>query len=154
MTLNIWTVWVGDMGKTYSSIDEMDDKSQQGIAALSYEDEKIEMAILCWVPWVVRLLYLGSKFYRRFYPKLILTNHRVLMFKRGWIREKSEDFTLDEITSIEYTKGIFKGKITIQGAGFEETYRTPKDTGQEFATAARESLREDTDDDTKQATPA
>ena len=133
------------MGTTYDSLDELDGKSQSAIEALTYDDEEIEMVILCWVPWLVRISYLGSKYYRRFYPKLILTDQRVLMFKRGWIRERSNDFTLDEITSFEYTKGVIKGKITVQGAGFEESYKTPKDTGQEFTTAARERLRKSAD---------
>lgn len=128
------------MATVYESLDEMDSKSAQAIEALLYEDEDIEYAILGKVPWLVKAIYLFHPFYKRFYHKLLLTDRRILAFKRGWFREKSTDYTLDEITSIEYTKGIFTGKINIQGAGFEESYKTPTETGREFVTLARKHL--------------
>lgn len=76
--------------------------------------------------------------YNRFSEKLVLTDQRILMFKRGWIRESSEDYSLDEITSISLDKGMFSAKMKIQGAGINDAFRLLAEEGRDFQTAVRE----------------
>lgn len=123
------------MGKTYSDLADFDDKTSNVIEALLYSDETFITGIQAyasifttWWRW----------WYNRFSRKLILTDQRILMFKRGWIRESSEDYTLDEITSISFDKGMFSARMKIQGAGINDSFQLPAQEGRDFQKAVRE----------------
>lgn len=123
------------MGKTYNSLEDFDSKTSNAIEQLIYSDETFIVGIQAyasifttWWRW----------WYDRFSEKLILTDQRILMFKRGWIRESSEDYTLDEITSISFDKGMFSAKMKIQGAGISDSFRLPAEEGRDFQKAVRE----------------
>ena len=124
------------MGKTYPRLDEFDSKTAESLEAMMYSDEEFVSGIRTYANFLTRT---GWK-YEKMSRKLILTNQRLLMYKRGWIREVSEDYNLDEITSIGFEKNLFSAKMSIQGAGIDESYKLPKDEGREFATKARELL--------------
>ena len=132
------------MVKTYSSLDDFDNKTQAALERILHDDETFITAILGKVTVFTRALFLGTGLYERVYQKLILTDRRVIAYKRGWIRQRSNDFPLDAITTVEYTKGVITGKIAFQGAGFEKRYKTSKDTGLSFSIAVSEQLQHDT----------
>ena len=129
------------MVKTYSSLDDFDDKTRTQLERILHDDEEFITGILGKVTVVTRAIFLGTGFYERVYQKLILTDQRVIAYKRGWFRQRSIDFPLDEITSVEYTKGMIRGKIAFQGAGFEKRYKTPKSTGLDFSVAVSKQLQ-------------
>ena len=73
---------------------------------------------------------------------LAATNRRVLFVDKGRFGKlKIEDFTYDEITTIESSPGILLGKLTLYTSGNREIFRNVyKDTCQDFATHLRNKL--------------
>lgn len=78
--------------------------------------------------------------------KLVLTNQRVIHFKRGFIKESSKDFSLEDIASIEYDKGYVMRKVTLEGQGISNDYQTLEDFGRKFVTAVREQMQRHAED--------
>lgn len=113
----------------YHSLDEFDDKRRQALESLLYSDEQFLYAID-----VYDAIFLAKK--RA--SKLVLTNQRVIAFKKAFIKETSKDFSIDEIASIEHNKGYVMRKISLEGHGFSEEYQTLEDFGRGFVTAVRE----------------
>lgn len=50
---------------------------------------------------------------------LVLTDRRVVFIEDNALRQRSEDFLLDNITSVQYSRGVLWGTITIYSAGTE-----------------------------------
>lgn len=111
---------------SYSTLEELDRKTQKGVQGALFQDEVFLGAIDC------RDSILPS---RR--TKLILTDQRILSFKRGFLRQKTKDFDRDRISNIEFSKGILFRKLSLNGSGFAESWYVDYSTGQQFATAAR-----------------
>lgn len=72
--------------------------------------------------------------------KLVLTDQRIIRMKSGLVRSKTEDYNLEEITSIQFNRGLRKSKLKLQGSAIDDTYPTTKRHGRAFATAARERM--------------
>lgn len=51
---------------------------------------------------------------------LILTDRRVILYKKGMIRRSTTDFARDEITNVSFDKGVFRRKLTISGSAFKK----------------------------------
>lgn len=113
----------------YYSLDDFDTKRGRALEALLYEDETFIYAID-----VYDAILLPST--RA--SKLVLTDQRVIAFKRAFIKESSRDFSLDDLVRIEYEKGMVMRKITIEGHGISDDYQVLEDLGRTFATAVRE----------------
>lgn len=73
-------------------------------------------------------------------PKLVLTDTRIIRLKSGRIRSKSEDYRLEEITSIQFNRGIRTSKLKLQGPAIDDEYKVTKRLGQPFTSAAREQM--------------
>ncbi|WP_187432961.1 PH domain-containing protein [Natronococcus pandeyae] len=115
----------------YHSIDDFDSKRREAIESLLYSDEQFIYGIDVYDA----ILLTGKRA-----SKLVLTDQRVIEFKRGFIKENSKDYSLDEIASIEHKKGYVMRKITLQGHGFDEDYQTLEDFGRQFVTTVREQM--------------
>ena len=72
--------------------------------------------------------------------KLVLTDQRVIEFQRGFIRESSKDFRLEDIASIEYDKGYVMRRVTLEGQGISKDFQTLEEYGRTFVTAVREQM--------------
>ena len=117
--------------KEYSSIDQFDDKRRSALSSLLYSDETFIYAIDVYDA-VFRTDARASK--------LVLTDQRVIEFQRGFIRESSKDFRLEDIASIEYDKGYVMRKVTLEGQGISKDFQTLEDYGRTFVTAVREQM--------------
>lgn len=111
---------------SYNTIEELDRKTQKGVQGALFQDEVFLGAIDC----------RDSLFPSR-RTKLILTDQRILTFKRGFLRQKTKDYDRDRISNIEFSKGILYRKLSVNGSGFTESWYVDYSTGQQFATAAR-----------------
>ncbi|MDS0283488.1 PH domain-containing protein [Haloarcula onubensis] len=112
----------------YNALSDLESKRQEALKSLLYDDEEFIYAI------DINDAFLMKKARA---SKLVLTNQRVIEFKRGFIKETSKDFLLDEIASIEHKKGYVKRKISLEGHGASSEYQTLQDFGRKFVTAVR-----------------
>ncbi|SFS07006.1 PH domain-containing protein [Halomicrobium zhouii] len=119
------------MATVYESLDEFDSRSRDGIERMLYDGETFIGAIPCWDFMVTR----------RSATKLILTDQRVVAYKRGIIRQKEKDVLLPRITSIGFKKGILFGKIVLKGAGFKYSNYVSRSKGRGFASEIRNQTR-------------
>jgi len=116
----------------YGSLADFDQKRRDALESLLYSDETFIYAID-----VYDAFFLTKK--RA--SKLVLTNQRVIHFKRGFVKESSKDFGLEDIASIEYDKGYVMRKITLEGQGISNEYQTLENYGRTFVTAVREQMQ-------------
>lgn len=115
----------------YSSLADFDKKRGNALESLLYSDEQFIYGID-----VYDALFLsGARA-----SKLVLTDRRVIEFKRGFIKESSKDFKLDDIASIEYDKGYVTRKVTLEGSGISNEYQTLENYGRTFVTSVREQI--------------
>lgn len=84
----------------------------------------------------------SGRFRSKHNTKLVLTNQRVIRMKSGMVRSKTEDYSLEDITSIQFNRGIRKSELKLQGSAIDDTYSTTKRHGQAFVSAARERMAE------------
>lgn len=119
------------MVNEYHKLEDFDKKRRKTLESLLYSDEQFLYGID---------VYDAILFTKRRASKLVLTDRRVIEFKRGFIRENSKDYSLDDIASIEHKKGYIRRKISLQGSGFSEQFQTLEDFGREFVTAARQQM--------------
>lgn len=73
-------------------------------------------------------------------PKLVLTENRIIRLNSGMVRSKSEDYQLEQITSIQFNRGIRTSKLKLQGPAIDDEYKVTKRTGQPFVKAVREQM--------------
>lgn len=116
----------------YGSLKEFDQKRGDALESLLYSDETFIYAID---------VYDAILLTKKRASKLVLTNQRVIHFKRGFIKESSKDFSLEDIASIEYDKGYVMRKVTLEGQGISNDYQTLEDFGRKFVTAVREQMQ-------------
>lgn len=129
----------------YSSLADFDGKRRKALEPLLYSGEKFIYGID-----VYDALFLsGARA-----SKLVLTDRRVIQFKRGFIKESSKDFSLDEIASIEYDKGYVMRKVTLEGQGISNEYQTLENYGRTFVTAVREQIARNENGEPPIDTPA
>lgn len=69
--------------------------------------------------------------------KLILTDQRLIAFKRGMIRQSIEDYDRDRISSVGFEKGIIYRKLKVNGSGFSKKWTVDRADGQQFSAALR-----------------
>lgn len=119
------------MPTIYESIDEFDNKTAQGIEDMMYENETFLISIPC----------RDFIFSKRSATKLVLTDRRVIAFKRGFIRQKQKDVLLEKITSIGFKKGIFSGKLYLKGPGFSYKNSVNRSDGSKFASEIRQQTQ-------------
>ena len=115
----------------YSSLADFDRKRRSALESLLYSDEQFIYGIDVYDA----LFRSGARS-----SKLVLTDRRVIMFKRGFIKESSKDFNLDDIASIEYDKGYVMRKVTLEGQGISKEYQTLENHGRTFVTSVREQM--------------
>ncbi|QNG55307.1 PH domain-containing protein [Pseudonocardia petroleophila] len=48
---------------------------------------------------------------------IVLTDRRMFFLKDGWMSQKSEDFPLERISSIQWSSGVLLGTITVFASG-------------------------------------
>lgn len=116
---------------SYNTLKELDRKTRKGVQGALFQDEVFLGAIDC----------RDSLFASR-RTKLILTDQRILTFKRGFLRQKTKDYDRNRISNIEFSKGILSRKISLNGSGFTESWYVDYSTGQQFATAARSKSKQ------------
>jgi len=116
------------MGTIYESIDDFDTKTAKGIESMLYSSESFIGAIPCW----------DFMFSKRSATKLVLTDHRIIAFKRGFIRQKEKDALLEKVTSIGFKKGFLFGKIYLKGPGFSYKNLVSRSNGRKFASEIRQ----------------
>lgn len=122
----------------YRSLDDFDTKRRTALDSLLYADETFIYATDVYDA----VLLTGARA-----TKLVLTDRRVIQFKRGVIKESSKDFSLDDIASIEYDKGYVNRTITLEGSGFSNEYKMLEDSGRTFVTAVREQMSQNAQGD-------
>ncbi|HET6388383.1 PH domain-containing protein [Hyphomicrobium sp.] len=59
-----------------------------------------------------------------FHDYLIITDQRVLTWARGLIKSSVDSFALEDISSVEATKGVLLGEITLNIRGAKERFRS------------------------------
>ena len=116
----------------YGSLEGFDQKRRNALESLLYSDETFIYAID-----VYDAFFMSKK--RA--SKLVLTTQRVIHFKKGFIKESSKDFSLEDIASIEYDKGYVMRKVTLEGQGISNDYQTLDNFGRKFVTAVREQMQ-------------
>lgn len=69
---------------------------------------------------------------------VVLTDRRILLFRRSLWRTTTEDIALDAITSVEWSSGAVGGTLTIIAAGGRvEVTKMPRSDGEAMAAAIR-----------------
>jgi Bacterial PH domain/Short C-terminal domain len=69
---------------------------------------------------------------------LVLTDRRLLFVKEGMFgRGKTEDFTFDRITSVEFSKGMATADLKVLAMGNESKFNVNKDDGKEMTDLIR-----------------
>jgi Bacterial PH domain/Short C-terminal domain len=69
---------------------------------------------------------------------LVLTDRRLLFVKEGMFgRGKTEDFTFDRITSVEFSKGMATADLKVMAMGNESKFNVNKDDGKEMTDLIR-----------------
>ena len=116
----------------YDSLGDLDRRRRKAVKKALFEGEEFIMAIDC----------KEGRIRSNTNRKLVLTSGRVLSVRKGLIGSSTEDYTLDEITSIQYNTGLRSGKLRLQGAAIDDEFPTPKSLGQEFANAVREQKQQ------------
>lgn len=111
---------------TYASLADFNGRIRQNIEASMFQGEQFLGALDTW--HLVRLTTTEL---------LILTDQRILLYKKGIVRESTRDYDRDKITNVRFDKGLLRRKLKISGSTFSETWRVPHKGGQEFAAAIR-----------------
>jgi Bacterial PH domain/Short C-terminal domain len=69
---------------------------------------------------------------------LVLTDRRLLFVKEGMFgRGKTEDFTFDRITSVEFSKGMATADLKVMAMGNESKFNVNKDDGKDMTDLLR-----------------
>ena len=116
--------------KKYDSLDSLPRRQRKAIKNMLFDGEEFVMAIDC------RKGRVRSKHNK----KLVVTDARVFSMKKGLMRRASEDYSLNDISSIQFSKGIRKSKIRLQGSGIDDEYPAKKSHGEAFVAAVREQI--------------
>jgi hypothetical protein len=119
------------MATVYESTSDFDSKSQDRIEEMLHSGEKFIGAIPCW----------DFHFSKRSATKLVLTDKRLIAYKRGFIREKEDDVILDQLTSVGFKKGILFGKLKLRASGFSFKKYVSRSSGKPFASEIRNQTR-------------
>lgn len=118
--------------KQYDSIDELTRRYRKRVQTQMFDGEEFVKAIDT----------KAGRIRSKHNEKLVLTDQRILRVAAGVVRSTTEDYSISEITSIEFNRGVRKSKLTIQGAAIDESFPTTKRHGETFATEARKQLAE------------
>ena len=111
---------------SYSTVDELGRRVRDNVDATMFRGEQFLGGIDTW--HLFRFLYTEI---------LVLTDQRIILYRKGLIRESTRDFDRDQITNVRFDKGMFRRKLSINGSSFSKTWRVPYRGGQEFAAAIR-----------------
>ena len=114
--------------KRYESLDDLPRRYRKRVKDLLFEDEEFVLAIDT----------KSGRVRSKHNAKLVLTDSRILRVKSGLVRSESEDYSLDEISSIQFNRGLRKSELVLQGSAIDDTYTTTKRHGEAFASAARQ----------------
>ncbi|TCO50744.1 PH domain-containing protein [Actinocrispum wychmicini] len=72
---------------------------------------------------------------------VVLTDRRLLFLKDGVMRQVTEDFPLDKVSSVQWSAGLALGSFTIFASGNKAEIKSiNKKDGKQIADAARERL--------------
>ena len=114
----------------YSSLDELPRRYRKRAEEQLFDGEEFVRAIDTKT----------GRFRSKHNQKLVLTDSRVIRMKSGVIRSNTEDYRLEDITSIQFDRGVRTSKITLQGSGIDDSYKVTKRLGQPFVSAVREQI--------------
>lgn len=70
--------------------------------------------------------------------KLVLTDRRLLEFKRGIIRQSIKDYDREQISNVSFDKGIIYRKLSVTGSGFNKKWTVDPEGGRQFSAALRD----------------
>lgn len=72
---------------------------------------------------------------------IVLTDSRLLFSYDGWTSTASEDLALDHVSSIEWSKKWFRGRITVHATGNSQDIKGVYYGGRELVRQARTGIR-------------
>lgn len=113
----------------YKTLDDLPRRQRNAVQSMLLTDEKFQSGIDC----------AEGRAVTKWNTKLILTNQRILAVKKGIIGRETEDYSLQDITSIKLDTGLISGELTLQGSGIMDEYEVPKGAGKRFVQAVRET---------------
>ena len=116
----------------YENLDDLDRRRQSALKDILFEGEEFVLAIDC----------KEGRIRSKTNTKLVLTDNRIIAFKKGIIKMASEDYNLDDISSIQFESGIMSSEIHLQGSGIDDEYPAAKKHGQRFVSAARKKMQD------------
>ncbi|MFC7213723.1 PH domain-containing protein [Saliphagus sp. GCM10025334] len=114
----------------YNSLSSLPRRYRKRVAETMFDDEEFIKAIDTKV----------GRVRSKHNPKLILTDSRIIQIDSGMVRSETEDYRLEEITSIQFNRGIRNSLLKLQGPAIDNEFPVTKRLGQPFATAAREQM--------------
>lgn len=116
----------------YSSLSDLPRRYRKRVKSQLFDDETFVQAIDT----------KSGRIRSKHNPKLVLTDTRIIRLKSGMVRSESEDYRLEEVTSIQFNRGIRKSKLRLQGSAIDDEYTVTKRLGQPFVSAVREQMVE------------
>jgi len=116
----------------YEDIDDLDGRRRKALEGLMFDDEQFLYAI------DVKEGRVRSKTNE----KLVLTDSRIIAFKKGVVNLSSEDYSLGDVSSVKFDSGMMSAEITLQGSGIDDEFEVAKDMGQDFVNRVREQIQE------------
>jgi len=116
----------------FTSLDELDDTSEQRIRDVLWEDEEFEAA-------TVQLEW----FINRWRTYLVLTDERFFSYTKIWTSENMDAYPLESITRVSSASGG-STKLTIHGSGdVENTFKiADKQAAREFSKQLQQKASE------------
>jgi len=114
----------------YNSLDELDTKARQQIESLLLPEESFVLAAR------------SAGFFARFFPYFIVTNERLIRYRKLWFSEYLSDIDLARVSQVDYrTQAMGKAsEIELEGPGVDEEFQFAGGDGRELATAIRAQL--------------
>jgi hypothetical protein len=71
----------------------------------------------------------------------VLTNQRLIRYKKDVLSESTDTYRLERITSVNYEKSPFKRLFSIHGSGLDEEFGLHPDSNpEEFVNSIREQI--------------
>ena len=115
----------------YDTLADLDRRRRKAVDSMLFEGEEFVLAIDC----------KEGRIRSKTNTKLVLTNTRVIAVKKGLIGKRSEDYSLSDISSVQYDTSLLSGSLKLQGSGIDDEYPTTKRLGQAFSNAVRKQMQ-------------
>lgn len=113
---------------TYSSLEELPRDSRRAVEGLLENGEAFLGGIDCNDAFVLR---------GRRSTKLLLTDRRVVEYRRRFIRGRTTAYDRDQVTTASVSMGLLYHQLILAGPGLRRTVRVDSVAGRQFADALR-----------------